>query len=115
MPARHRLLAAVPASLLATAALAGCGSDSTATTPTATPGAAPAVPQNGARPNLSDEQRAQVAELRDCLKKQGADLPEGGPAAGGPPQIDPAAIQACAQYLPQGMVPPGIVPPGGSS
>ena len=113
MTVRHALAAASVSGILAAAMLTGCGSDgasSSSTTTAATPG-----PPSGA-PALSGEQRAQFSRLRSCLKKQGVDLPEGGPqAGGGPPQIDPAAIQACSKYLPQGG-PPGMgAPPGSSS
>ena len=114
MPAARRAIGRMLAVALAAAALAGCGSDSSSAGATA---AAPAPPSGA--PQMSAERQAQFEKLRACLKRQGVDLPAGGPGgapggAGGPPQIDQDAMQACSKYLPQGG-PPGMGAPPASS
>ncbi len=123
MSATHRVTGSLIVIVLAAGALAGCGSDAS---PAGTTAAAPAPPSGA--PQMGTEQRAAFEKFRACLKKQGVDLPAGGPGgrpggsaggapggAGAPPQIDQAAIQACAKDLPQGG-PPGMgAPPAPSS
>jgi hypothetical protein len=104
---------------LAAAGVAGCGGDGDAT-------AANAANQQsnqaqGAPPNLSADQRSQLKKRRDCMKKNGVDLPDferSGPPQGGPPAgFDPSsskfrsAIQKCGQYAPQGGPPGAGGPP----
>lgn len=123
MPAARRAIGPMLAVALAAAALAGCGSDSSSAGATAS---APAPPSGA--PQMSADRQAQFERLRACLKRQGVDLPAGGPGGppggsaggapggtGGPPQVDQEAMQACSKYLPQGG-PPGMgAPPGASS
>ncbi len=121
---RGRLRLAVLGSSLALAAAgaAGCGVGGDGETANADQRSSSNGQGQGARPQPSADQKAQFKKFRDCMKKNGVDLPDftNGPPQGGPPAgVDPSsskfqsAIQACGQYAPQGGGPGAGGPPGG--
>lgn len=122
---RIRLAVLGSSAVLAAGAVAGCGSgtDTQAANANGPAGQGQNGQSQGGPPQPTSDQREQLKKFRDCMKKNGVDLPDigsGGPPQGGPPAgVDPSsskfrsAIQACAQYRPQGG-PPGGGPPSGS-
>lgn len=92
--------------------LAGCGESSDSGESNDSYDNAPQRPSGAPQgaPDMSG-----IEDFRNCLKKQGVKLPEGGqggPQGFDPSSIDKAAIEACSKYMPMGG-PPGGGPPGG--